>query len=60
MRELSLQSLVGSIPISIIGILGKNGLNEGIERIGSLRLPGNTISSFQKMADLFHLYFQSL
>jgi hypothetical protein len=50
--ESGLQSLVGPIPIFIIGILGEYSLNEDIEKIGPPLPPGNAVFRFQKMMNL--------
>jgi len=58
--ESGLQSFVSSIPILITGVLGKNGLNEDIEKISPPLLPGNAAFPFQKMIDLAYLCFKLL
>src|SRR4030043_214060 len=55
--KLAFQSLVGPIPILVVGILGENGLNEDIQKI-SFPLPfGNSILPFQKSVDLLDFGF---
>jgi hypothetical protein len=49
------QSLVGLVSISIVGILGKNGLDENIERIFRTLSPRDLVSLFQKESDPSYL-----
>jgi hypothetical protein len=48
MRKPCSQSLIGFVPISIVGILGKDGLDENVERISGALSPGDPVLLFQK------------
>ena len=46
------QPLISPVPILIVGILRKNGLDENIQRISRTRSPGDAVMLFQKKSDL--------
>jgi hypothetical protein len=56
--KLVFQSLVGPIPILVVGILRKNGLNEDIQQINFFLSFGNSIHPFQKGIDSLELSFR--
>ena len=56
--KLVFQSLVGPIPILVVGILRKNGLNEDIQQINFFLSFGNSVRPFQKSIDSLDLSFR--
>ena len=57
MRKPCSQSLIGFVSISIVGILGKDGPDENIERISRTVSPRDPVLLFQKERNPSYLCF---
>jgi len=56
--ESTFQPFVGTVSISIVGVLRENGLDEDIERIGLLLPWGDAVTLFEKTGNLPYLSSQ--